>query len=1333
MNHCREGDHTQRPLLFRILPVVLYGATRNISTYAMLDEGSAVSLIDSDLANDLGLVGAPTSLNLQWFGNVTRSVVSSTIALEISGTEIHHKRLKLGDVKTVPSLSLPIQTVRIADIHSHQRVLKKLPIQEYEGATPRLLIGLDYSHLAAPITTIRGSISGPTVVNTDLGWIVYGRQSKLPDSDSNVFFHAQSIPESTTEARLEQIVHDYFTTENFGVMPPVKLLESASDARARCILDKTTQRCGDRYQTGMLWCRDDVTLPDSYAMAIRRLITVERKMKNDLTYAQLYCKNIEDYVAKGYARRLTEAEANHTGPRTWYLPHFGVINAHKPDKLRMVFDAAACANGVSLNSQLLSGPDLNPSLPGILFKFRVGEVAVCGDISEMFLQVVMQPEDRDSQRFLWREGNSSRRPDVYEMVAMTFGATCSPAAAQFAKNRNADEHASEFPEAVDPIKSLHYVDDYVASFATSKEAAQVTAAVTEVHRRGGFVLRNFVSNCPNVLHDIGASSTASIIQLQPNSPTAADRILGMCWNTQEDAFSFQPSFSKIHKDVLNGRRPPTKREVLSVAMSVFDPFGLLADYMLHAKLIVQDLWRIGSGWDEPISAALTERWNNWFAQMDKLPNCRVPRCYSPQLHTSPCVQLHVFADASETAFAAVAYFRVQHENHFSVSFIAGKTKCAPLKLLSIPRLELQAAVLASRLTATIRSHHPITISQTILWSDSKTVLQWIRSSHRRYKPFVTHRIAEVLEATSEQDWRWIPTNLNVADDATRAKSKPQFNPNGRWLVGPEFLLQDESNWPTETPSETDDKSIEEEIRPKFVGITFKKDNNLFLFNRFSQYSRLRRAAAWVQRFISNVSAKRLKTQRTSGELTVPEIDDAELLLCRLVQASAYEEEIAALTKHRPISASSKIITLMPYLDDKEIIRISGRTDAALDIHLPASAKKPILLPKSHAFTNLIINYYHRRMHHQNDDAVTGAIREKFWIPHLRVIVRSSRLKCRQCKLRTVRPLPPVMGQLPIDRLTPHVRPFTFTGLDFFGPLFVTVGRRQEKRWAALFTCLTIRAVHIELAADLSADACLVCVRNFANIRGVPTRIRSDNGTNFIAASKVVRDCPDFFDDVKMRRELSNIGIDWVFNSPGHPEAGGCWERLVQSIKRVLVITLNETAPRVETLRSYLIEAANIVNSRPLTHVPVSPTDESPITPNHFLIGGPSSTTVPIALDEKVWCLRKQWRIAQHLSNCFWSQWIRSYLPELTRRTKWHTEQPAIQIGDLVLVCDSNQSRNEWRRGRIIAVFPGPDGRIRNVEVKTNDGILRRPVSRCAILDVLNEPEIRSVHGGGDVA
>lgn len=1329
MNQCRGGT-SSLPLLFKIVPVVLYSRSGSVLTYAFLDEGSNVSLIDEGLANDLGLSGPSTHVSLEWFGNVAKTVKSRSVSFEISAASTRDRRFRLENVTTVPNINLPTQTVNLSNLRSSQQYMRHLPVLEYESAEPKLLIGLDYAHLAAPQRTLRGSIDTPTVMNSDLGWIVYGRQTPSQHQDPCQCYH---IRLSNIEAGIDELVRDYFETENFGVKVPTRLLESADDARARRMLTEATVRVGERFQTALLWRKDDVRLPHSYNMALRRLISVERKMARDLEYAALYRANIESYVTKGYARCLTDEEAQRSGPRTWYLPHFGVTNPHKPGKLRMVFDAAACVDGVSLNSTLLSGPDMNPPLTEILFKFRVGVVAVCGDIREMYHQVLMQPSDQGSQRFLWRSGDGRQTPKVYEMVAMTFGATCSPAAAQFTKNLNADENAIEFPSAVEAIKNLHYVDDYVASFTTSAEATDVTMAVTEVHRRGGFELRNFVSNNEDVLRAVGAPPAATSIRMQLTSPSNGDRILGMCWDTYADEFLFDPSFTNFENDVLTGRKPPTKRQVLGISMSVFDPFGILADFMIHAKLLVQDLWRAGSRWDEAIPQSLHERWIGWCSQLTSLSTCRVARCYSPHLRRSTDVQLHVFADASEAAFAAVAYWRVSNVEGYDVSFIAGKTKCAPLKLLSIPRLELQAAVLATRLLCNIRTCHNIDVSRTVLWTDSKTVMLWIRSDHRRYKPFVAHRVAEILEDTTEANWRWIPTGLNVADDATRARAAPTFNNSSRWLRGPDFLRLDEDAWPQEV-GEIHDSEVEMEVRQRFVGVAVVRWS-VFNPDKFSFYGWLRRSAALAMRFITNVTARIKNHERVYGELTVAELLDAELLLCRLVQAEAFADEYAALTDKRAIDANSSIRNLVPYLDERGTMRVYGRADAADSTHFSFDAKRPIVMPKTHRLTWLIVDFYHRRMCHQNDNAVVCAVRQKFWVPHLRSVVRKARLDCMMCRLRTAQPAQPLMGQLPIDRVTPYLRPFSYTGLDFFGPLSVTVGRRQEKRWAALFTCLSVRAVHIELAQDLSTDACLLCVRNFANIRGVPIRIRSDNGTNFIGASKVVRDTPDFFDDVRMRRELTSLGIDWIFNSPGHPEAGGCWERMVQCVKRVLVMTLKERAPRVETLRTLLIEAANIVNSRPLTHVPVSPSDEEPITPNHFLIGTGCSTTIPSGLDERVWCLRKQWRIAQQLTSRFWSQWVKEYLPELTRRTKWHRERPPISVGDLVLVCDANQSRNEWRRGRVSTLFPGPDGRVRNVEVTTTAGVLRRPVSKLAVLDVSknDEPQTVSVHGGGDVA
>lgn len=321
-----------------------------------------------------------------------------------------------------------------------------------------------------------------------------------------------------------------------------------------------------------------------------------------------------------------------------------------------------------------------------------------------------------------------------------------------------------------------------------------------------------------------------------------------------------------------------------------------------------------------------------------------------------------------------------------------------------------------------------------------------------------------------------------------------------------------------------------------------------------------------------------------------------------------------------------------------------------------------------------------------------------------------------------------MGQLPIDRVTPYVRPFTYTGIDYFGPVLVAVGRRREKRWVAVFTCLTIRAIHLELAKDLSADAVVLCLRNFVNRRGVPVRIRSDRGTNFIGASK-----EQWLDiEQNLQQECRRRSIEWLFNTPLHPSAGGAWERMVQAVKKVLSFTLKEKVPQVETLRSLLFEAENLINSRPLTHVPVESIDADPLTPNHFLLGCPNfvqTSEVP----EDV-CLKKQWHVAQQLKQTFWKRWVLEYLPTLTRRTKWFRRVEPIKIGDLVVICDDNESRGQWKRGIVEDVFAAADGQVRSALVKTAQGIFRRPASKLAVLDVCGDsPTPASNHGGRNVA
>lgn len=312
-----------------------------------------------------------------------------------------------------------------------------------------------------------------------------------------------------------------------------------------------------------------------------------------------------------------------------------------------------------------------------------------------------------------------------------------------------------------------------------------------------------------------------------------------------------------------------------------------------------------------------------------------------------------------------------------------------------------------------------------------------------------------------------------------------------------------------------------------------------------------------------------------------------------------------------------------------------------------------------------------------------------------------------------------MGSLPAARLTP-VRPFYFTGVDYFGPIEVTVGRHHEKRWGVLFTCMTVRAIHIEIAHSLTADSFIMCYRNFVARRGNPHEMYSDNGTNFKGAERELAEAISLLDQDKIMQEFASRNIKWSFIPPAAPHMGGAWERLVQSVKKVLKIILNERYPKDESLSCFLMEAEKIVNSRPITHEPIELDREEMLTPNHFLIGTSSVDAVD-ALSTIELSMSKQWKVSQTMANHFWKRWTKEYLPTLIRREKWNEKQPNVEIGAVIIMIDDKFPRSCWMKGIVTQVFPGKDGQVRVVDIRTINGIFKRPVSKIIVLDVTKDP------------
>ncbi|XP_055615272.1 uncharacterized protein LOC129761561 [Toxorhynchites rutilus septentrionalis] len=1253
--HLKPNGH----VLFRYIPVTVHAQGKTVNTYAFLDDGSSATFMES-----------------------------------VSVPELTYSYSYLGG----------------------------LPLESYEQVSPRILIGIDNCHLGHALASREGMNHQPIASQTRLGWVVYGlcvtTAGTVCASSDYKGHHNFHICSCQRDDKMNAELKEYFSIDSLGIYKTNKSLLSKDDERALNLLSTETLLKGTRYETCLLWRTDQTRLPDNKTLALRRLICLEKRMNRDADLAESMRTKIAEYEQNGYIRRLSPNEISEAHPRTWYLPIFPVVNPNKPGKFRIVWDAAAAVKGISLNSVLLTGPDQLASLLSVLHRFREFRYAVTGDIREMFHQVLVKEEDQHSQRFLWRNGDSSREPDVYVMRVMTFGAACSPSCAAYVKNHNADKFQQQFPRATECIKYDHYVDDMLTSVENEDEAVKLATEVRYVHSQAGFHIRNWLSNSSAILERLHDGEPTEK-DLNLTAEMATEKVLGMWWCTATDNFTFKLS-TKHDPELLAGLRTPTKREVLKTLMSIYDPMGLIANFLMHLKILLQDIWRSGIAWDDQIPSLLEDKWKLWIRILPNVKAVQIPRCYRHLTSSTDTnrVQLHMFVDSSEKGLAAVAYFRFEEDGKIECALIGSKTRVAPLKYLSIPRLELQAAVVGARLADSIVKSHRLVIAKRFFWTDSRDVMCWLRSDHRRYSSFVASRIGELLETTDVAEWKWLSTRLNVADEGTKWQKLPDFNPTSRWYRGPSFLWEPENNWPVDN---TDPGTTKEELRTHMLHHTVEEP--IICFQNFKQWTRLLRTMAFVFRYRANLQRKIRKEGLELGPLTQSELHNAEQFIYRQVQREMFPDEIRILTAagseanvlKTVLPTSSSLYKLTPVIDVHGVLRMRGRVDACQFID--ESSKRPILLPKRHYLTSLVITDYHERYRHLNHQTALNGIRQKYYIPQLRSEYNRARRNCQYCKINFAKPQTPIMGDLPAARLAAFSRPFAHTGIDYFGPLLVAVGRRVEKRWGVLFTCMTIRAIHIEIAHTMTTDSCILAVRNFIARRGAPIEFLSDRGTNFIGANRELLEALKQVDQNEVMTYFVTPNTAWKFNPPASPHFGGCWERLIQSVKKLLDQFKTQRTLSDEILRNVLMEIEMMVNSRPLTHIPLDDAEASPLTPNHFLLGSFDGNKPPIAYDDGVSTIKQSWKTSQVYANNLWKKWISEYLPTLTRRTKWFKPVRPIQLGDVVVIVDSALPRNVWPKERVIGVVQAKDGQVRRVTVQTTNGILERPAVKIAVLDV----------------
>ena len=1307
--------------------------------YAMLDTQSDSSFITEETATSLGIKGKSVRLSLSTMTSKDKIISCKRFeGLQVRGFNSQH-RIRLPGMYSRTAIPVNRDHIPCAEMLDAWPHLEQLRYQLMPKGVCEvgILIGYDCSKALVPydVITPPEDTEGPFGQRTLLGWGIVGviSQPTVSESDSIGYSHRIVANQITGS----QIVIPRTAKEIVSPADCLKALEgdfvdqhqqsqgASQDEKLflKTMEDNIKVDASANYSMPLPFNRHKNSLFDNKHLVLNRMASLKRKLEKDAGYREEYTQFMSDMFDKGFAEEVIDQPHETTRP-VWYVPHFGVFHKTKK-KLRVVFDCSAKYKGISLNDTLLKGPDFINSLIGILCRFRKHSVAFGCDVEKMFYAFHVHPEDRDYLRFLWwGEGNTSRPLSTYRMTAHLFGAISSPACATFGLRHIAKEFPTYGTDVLEFIGNDFYVDDGLKSVSSEEAAISLVKRTVELCKIRGVRLHKFSSNSQRLLGSLPESECAVKVESLSldldEYPT--ERVLGVLWDIKLDAFRFQVTADK---------NPQTRREILSVTSSIFDPLGWIAPFTLRARLILQRLCRDKVEWDDTVQASVLLDWKQWYQETNLLDNLCIIRCWQKEDYRNlSVIELHHFSDASETGHGACSYLRtVDSQGEVSVHLVMAKARVVPQASVTIPRLELMAAVVAARLSVILERELRLEKVQHFYWTDSNIVLGYLRNDSKRFKIFVANRIQEIQDISRASQWRHVSGQHNPADLASRGLKGAEIINSQLWFKGPPFLHQRHiiiDN--TEIDNIRDD---DQELRTVVCHAIDSTDElDIFNFSLFSEWRSLTRGiarakllAGMLKKSLSIGSRLRSNNKLGFKPLDVTDLQNAELLVIKAVQRSYFSEEIDSLKAGEGLT-DNELKRLDCFLDKFGVLRVGGRLRFT---SLYSALKHPVVLPKGAYVSELLIRDCHRSIRHQGRGMTVNEVRARgYWVIGLNSLVKSLIRSCVTCQALRGNTLGQKMADLPADRAECSP-PFTYVGVDIFGPFLVKNRRTVIKRYGAIYTCLTTRAVHIEMTYNLTTDAFIHSLRKFMAIRGPVRLIRCDNGTNFVGANQELCQAMKTIQSDSLRNFTleNNCDIEFRTNPPSASHMGGAWERLIRVVRSVLSGILDQHSTRLDdcSLSTFLYEAAAIINTRPLSleHV-TDPDHPEPLTPNHLLTGKSKIVLPPPGEFNQgdVYSL-KRWRCVQYMADQFWTRWKREYLQYLQLRSKWQRQKREARVGDVVLLTDANTPRNDWRRGVITEVFISRDGYVRSVRLRIgrrSDGessSLIRPIHKLVLL------------------
>ena len=1366
---------------------------KNSSTLSrsLWDKGSNRVLIREAFAEANNLVSRDVTYKMEVVGGNSFEIIHSKIYL-LDLLDMH------GNTRTLWGYGVQrIMSSGVPNLSSIRKMFPHIPEEAFMELEPKevdVLIGLNMMELQPAGGLGMDKVGGLTALRSlfGCGWGVGGHHSDIRPCGIQTMTSAAVVLRIAKICISPEPSHtpEFWEAESMGVLPPPRC-----DSCRGCM---KTGPCSERHFqhgvkkqaeldliksktriiNGEVWCdypflRDPACLPYNRKNVVRVAEKVEQGLVKDGLHA-VYCDQIRQFLERGVAVKLSQEEmASWTGPAQ-YITHHAVLKDSVTTPVRVVTNSSFGNGGSSLNACLASGPNsLNPMLD-VMLRFRCWLIAFQIDLAKAYNTLRTWLLERHLRRFVWRMSPSEDWQD-YALDRVHFGDACAATQLEVAKDMIADLGAAIDPEAARRIHDDMYVDDgltggdeqQVARFVGVKqEDGSYNGTFSRIMALGNFKIKAFAVS--------GQVSTAE-------SDLMGNKVLGYDSDIERDmlALTFRMNISKKKRSV---RVDPdltlkdvdklksanlSKRVLLGVTNGFGDFLGMGTPHTIKFKALMRELFLLEDplGWDDPVPEEARQQWVDLMVETLECPVLPFPRSTRPP-NAVPGLGPSVvgFSDYGKIAYEARVYLRWQLAEStelYCARLAICKAKVPPLRGLTVPRGELCALTLLSRLVLSVvialqkLDHRPVS---AVMLVDSKCSISALQTK-RALLPFFQNRVAETKENMEQvakfcpmEEVHYVETGLNPSDMSTRATAKMSaLGPDSFHQSGPEFISLPWEEWPvsrefsaSELPSDEfivrDKPVFSAAIRANFCLRKVHPKNPWTAIEELLFYSDdIRKVLRILARYLRGLEAGFRKSQEMSIDNVVAfklvaadpkkrELERAEQLLLLHAMVQTQEAQAAGKLASLLPCRVGKIIVTRGRLGEKSLHRLLGVS--SLPILMPSCRVAYLYMVEAHTGEHGLV--------HRSIVSTLARSRKKVWIVRGRNLAKKVVNACPRCDLDRKETLLQQMADIKEEQLT-LAPPWTNISLDFAGPYLVKgeVNKRARmKVWVLVYCCRATRAVCLLICAGYSTADFLLTHAEFVYRKGRPSSIVSDRGSQLVAAGKVVAGKMNW-DQVVGKNSMS----EWIFVPAGAQHRNGISEATVKVMKKSLALAMFPGAMLTYAEMSTLLAKVTYsVNSRPLTLQAISPNSQQednmlPITPNHILLGRGTIDVPPMEYDEDS-NFSARLRYVQEVYKTWWEKWIQDVLPTLVPCRRWKTVQKNLRVGDVVMMKYEGNIQDDYRRARVKEVFPDQKGLIRTAKVvfrkrdrrEKPEAYWKKPlceqvvaVQRLAVLQAAGEP------------